>query len=52
MISRVNITLHLIRLKMKPNKSIFATAFCFVFTKRKMLLMHTELFVKRMMKML
>jgi len=26
--------------------------FCFVFTKRKVLLMHTKLFVRRMVKML
>jgi len=45
----VNITLHLVRLKMEPDKEqIFVT---FVFTKRKVL-MHTELYVKRMVKML
>jgi len=35
---------------MELDKVIFVTAFCFVFTKRKVLLMHTK-FVRRIMKM-
>jgi len=35
---------------MEPDKG-HIRYFCFVFTKRKLLLMHTELFVSRMVKM-
>jgi len=35
---------------MEPDKG-YILHFCFVFTKRKLFLMHTELFVSRMIKM-
>jgi len=40
-------------IKMESNKEYcIIFAFCFIFVKRKVLLMHTKLFVRRMMKML
>jgi len=46
----VNITIYLIRLKIESNKKHICYCFFFVFIKRKMLLMYTELFVRRIMK--
>jgi len=45
-------TLHNLTFYTIKNGARFVTAFCFVFIKVKGLLMHTELFVRRMMKKL
>jgi len=47
----VNITLHL-RLKMEPDKEHIRHCLLFCFQRKNVLLMHTELFVRRMVKML
>jgi len=47
----IDIILHLVRLKMEPDKDHIC-CLCFVFTKRKVLLMYTKLFMRRMVKML
>jgi len=48
----IDIILHLIRLKMESDKDHICYYLCFVFIKRKVLLMYTKLFMRRMMKML
>jgi len=52
MTSHVNIILYLVRLKMESDTEHIRHCLLFCFHQRKLLLMHTELFVRRTIKML